>query len=98
MVLPDGDQDAIYNLARNVFLLPTVDNTNKPNRIADEGDFIHSEKIALVDRAGVIRAYFDSASPEVVQQVLTGVGTLLREQPDATARTSRAVETVKTGT
>ena len=93
-----GDQDTIYNLARKVFLLPTVDNTNKPGRVADEGDFIHSEKIALVDRNGSIRAYFDSGNPEVVQQVLTGVGNLLREQPDNTARASRAAEAVRTGT
>ena len=93
-----GDQTKIYDLARTVFLLPTIDNTNKPNRVADEGDFIHSEKIALVDRAGFIRAYYNSTDPEVVQQVLVGVGSLLREQPDAAARTSKAVETVKTGT
>ena len=93
-----GDQGAIYELARKAFLLPTVDQTNKPNRQPDEGEFIHSEKIALVDREGFVRAYFDSTNPEVVQQVLTSVGTLLREQPDAAARTSKAVETVKTGT
>ena len=93
-----GDQDTIYSLAQKTFLLPTVDNTNKPNRIADEGDFIHSEKIALVDRDGTVRAYFDSASSEVVQQVLTGVGSLLREQPDHAARASKAAEAVKTGT
>ena len=93
-----GDQDTIYDLARKAFLLPTVDNTNKPNRLPDEGDFIHSEKIALVDRDGFVRAYFNSADAEVVQQVLTGVGSLLREQPDDAARASKAAEAVKTGT
>ena len=93
-----GDKDKIYDLAQKAFLLPTVDQTNKPNRLSDEGEFIHSEKIALVDRNGYVRAYFDSGSPEVVQQILTGVGTLLREQPDAAAHTSKGVEPVKTGT
>ena len=92
-----GDQDTIYALAQKAFLLPTVDQTNKPNRQPDEGEFIHSEKIALVDRDGVIRAYFNSTDPEVVQQVLTDVGSLLREQPDAAARTSKGAEVVKTG-
>ena len=93
-----GDQDKIYALARTAFLLPTVDQTNKPNRQPDEGDFIHSEKIALVDREGCVRAYFNSTDPEVVQRVLVGVGTLLREHPDAVSRTSKAAEAVKTGT
>ena len=93
-----GDQGQIYDLARTAFLLPTVDQTNKPNRQPDEGDFIHSEKIALVDRDGFVRAYYNSGDAEVVQQVLVGVGNLLREQPDAAARTSRGVETLKTGT
>ncbi len=93
-----GDQNVIYDLARKTFLLPTVDQTNKPNRLPDDGEFIHSEKIVLVDRDGVIRAYFNSTDPEVVQQVLTDVGSLLREQPDAAARTSKGAETVKTGT
>lgn len=93
-----GDQDKIYDLARNAFMLPTVDNENNPGRKPDEGDFIHSEKIALVDRHGVVRKYFDSTSPEVVQQVMTAMGDLLREQPDAPARTAKGVETLKTGT
>ena len=93
-----GDQGTIYDLARKTFLLPTVDQTNKPNRQPDEGDFIHSEKIALVDREGYIRAYFNSTDPEVVQQVLTAVGTLLRAQPDAAARISNGAATIKAGT
>ena len=93
-----GDERAIYDLASKAFLLPTVDQTNKPNRQPDEGEFIHSEKIALVDRNGDVRAYFDSGNPEVVQQVLVGVGTLLREQPDTAAHTSKGAEAVKTGT
>ncbi len=93
-----GDQPKIYDLARHAFMLPTVDNQHNPERKSDEGDFIHSEKIALVDRHGVVRAYFDSTNPEVVQQVLTAVGNLLREEPDAPANASKAKETLKTGT
>lgn len=93
-----GDQSKIYDLAEHAFMLPTVDNENNPDRKPDQGDFIHSEKIALVDRSGVVRGYFDSTNPEVVQQVLTAVGDLLREQPDKAAVTSKGKETLKTGT
>ena len=93
-----GDHARIYDLAQHAFLLPTVDNENNPDRKPDQGDFIHSEKIALVDRNGVVRAYFDSTNPEVVQQVLTAVGDLLREQPNKAAVTAKGKETLKTGT
>ena len=92
-----GSHDTIYALARTAFMLPTVDHEGKPHP-ADEGDFIHSEKIALVDRQGVVRRYFDSTNPEVLQQVLTAVGDLLREQPDAAARDTKGDMTLKTGT
>ena len=93
-----GDQKKIYDLARGAFMLPTVDNQGNPDRKADEGDFIHSEKICLVDRRGVVRGYFDSTNPEVVQQVLTAVGNLMREDPDSPGRTTKAKATLKTGT
>ena len=92
-----GDQPTIYKLASKDFMLPTVDNEGNPDRKPDEGDFIHSEKICLVDRHGVVRGYYDSGNPEVVQQVLTAVGDLLREQPDGAAQTSNAKATLKAG-
>ncbi len=91
-----GEHDTIYGLARNAFMLPTIDNQGKEHP-ADEGDFIHSEKIALVDRQGVVRKYFDSTNPEILQQILTAVGDLLREQPDAAAKDTKAGVTLKTG-
>ncbi len=93
-----GDQAKIYGLARTAFMLPTVDNQNNPERKPDDGDFIHSEKISLVDRHGVVRGYYNSTDPEIVQQVLTAVGDLLREEPDAPANTTKAKATLKTGT
>ncbi len=92
-----GDHDTIYTLARKAFKLQTVENQGKEHP-ADEGDFIHSEKIALVDRQGVVRQYFDSTNPEILQQVLTAVGDLLREQPDAVAREARDKAVLTPGT
>ncbi len=92
-----GSHDTIYNLAEKAFMLPTVDQQGQEHT-ADQGDFIHSEKIALVDRQGVVRKYFDSTNPEILQQVLTSVGDLLREQPDAVAKEAKGDVTLKTGT
>ncbi len=92
-----GSHDTIYDLAEKAFMLPTVDQQGTQHA-ADQGDFIHSEKIALVDRQGVVRKYFDSTNPEILQQVLTAVGDLLREQPDAMAKEAKGDAALKTGT
>jgi protein SCO1/2 len=79
-----GDRQTIYDLAHKAFLLPLIDNSQGQVDSAD-GEFIHSTRISLVDRHGEVRGSFDSATPEVTQQVLTAVGELLREQPAAPA-------------
>ena len=78
-----GDQKKIYDLARDVFTL-AVKKVDDPT---DDMAYVHSTRIALVDRDGVVRGSYDTTNPdgspneEVVQQVLTGVGELLRETP-----------------
>lgn len=78
-----GDRTKIYDLAHQVFTF-AVKKVDDP---ADDAAYVHSTRIALVDRDGVIRGSFDTTNPdgtpngEVVQQVLTGVGDLLREKP-----------------
>ena len=80
-----GDRDKIYGLAGDIFKF-TVKKVDDP---VDPNAYVHSTRIALVDRDGVIRGSFDATLPdgnpneEVVQQVLTGVGELLREAPGA---------------
>ena len=80
-----GDRDKIYSLAGDIFKF-TVKKVDDPT---DPNAYIHSTRIALVDRDGMIRGSFDATMPdgnpndEVVQQVLTGVGQLLREAPGA---------------
>ena len=62
-----GDEGTIYALASKAFLLPTVDNTNKPNRLPDEGEFIHSEKNRARGprwvRAGLLRQHQPRGRP-----------------------------------
>ncbi len=76
-----GEREKIYNLARDIFQF-TVKKVDDPT---DPNAYIHNTRIALVDRDGIIRGSYDVTMPdgttneEVVQQVLTGVGELLRE-------------------
>lgn len=76
-----GARDKIYALAHDIFQF-TVKKVDDPE---DPNAYIHNTRIALVDREGVIRGSYDVTMPdgtpnaEVVQQVLTGVGELLRE-------------------
>ncbi|MBE7158994.1 MAG: SCO family protein [Rhodospirillales bacterium] len=78
-----GDRDKIYDLAHQVFTFAVkkVDDPDDPNA------YVHSTRVALVDRDGVVRGSFDTTNPdgtpneEVVQQILTSVGELLREPP-----------------
>jgi protein SCO1/2 len=75
-----GNKKTIYDLGLKGFMLGITDKETG-REILREGEFIHSTKIALVDRHGVVRGYYDSGSPEVVQKILVDVGNLLREQP-----------------
>lgn len=75
-----GDKPTIYNLAHNDFMLGVTDAQTGEEKLR-EGEFIHSTKLVLVDRHGVVRGYFPSDSPEAVQRLLTAIGDVLREQP-----------------
>lgn len=76
-----GERSKIYDIAKKGFMLITMQAPGEDGKPPEEVQFIHSTKIALVDRQGIVRRYYDSASPEVVQHVLSDVGSLLREQP-----------------
>lgn len=65
-----GPKKAIYDLAQNGFQLSVVD-TGGEGKLEDQ--FIHSTKLAVVDRAGNVRAYFDGEAPDVAQQVAASV-------------------------
>ena len=55
-----GDKDAIYDLAEKRFRLAAAD-TDPALRSAHT--ILHSSKFVLVDKAGKIRGYYDSAEP-----------------------------------
>jgi protein SCO1/2 len=70
-----GSRDAIYALMRDGFKLAVLDGSD------EEGAPIHSTRVALVDRHGVIRGYYDALAPDAVTKLLADANHLFREQP-----------------
>ena len=89
--------DAIYDIAKRGFMLVTMPAPGENGKPPEEGQFIHSTKIALVDRNGVVRRYYDSENPELNQHLLSDIGSLLREQPAAATSETNARATLQKG-
>lgn len=66
-----GEKEAIYSLARCGFLLPVQDGDGS------NADFIHSEKIILVDGERRIRGYYDGTDREDIDRLITEINILL---------------------
>ena len=63
-----GTKNDIYRLAQKGYYLPAVDaGVSKGN--PDE-TFIHSEKLVLVDKEGIIRGYYDGTDKEDVERLI----------------------------
>ncbi|MBN8784878.1 MAG: SCO family protein [Terrimonas ferruginea] len=69
-----GDKKSIYALARNSFLVVATDGDGGPN------DFIHSEKLVLLDKQQRIRGYYDGTSDTEVAQLITDIKKLKHEK------------------
>ena len=70
-----GSRAAIYDISRNGFKLGVSDGSE------EAGVPVHSTRMVLVDRRGVIRGYYDALAPDAVTKVLADASHLLREQP-----------------
>jgi protein SCO1 len=70
-----GSRPAIYALTRDGFKLAVSDGSG------ETGMPIHSTRIALVDRHGAIRGYYDALAPDAVTKLLADANHLFREQP-----------------
>lgn len=76
-----GDKPALYNLIQQSFLLPSGE--NEDDRANFSNGFIHSDKIALVDARGVVRAYFDGLAGNTPQRIVEAIDKLRHEpQPN----------------
>ncbi|MEO7394438.1 MAG: SCO family protein [Chitinophagaceae bacterium] len=68
-----GDKKAIYKLARNSFMIVATDGDGGPE------DFIHSDKLVLVDKQKRIRGYYDGTSNIEVNQLISDIKKLKHE-------------------
>ena len=70
-----GPKSAIYKLSHDGFKLAISDGAE------EAGIPVHSTRMALVDRHGQIRGYYESTDPEGMTKLLADTNHLLREQP-----------------
>ena len=69
-----GDKKEIYKLARNSFMIVATDGDGGPN------DFIHSERLALIDKQKRIRGYYDGTSDKEVSHLINDIKKLKNEE------------------
>ncbi len=70
-----GPTNAIYDVIQKGFKLAVSDGAS------ELGVPVHSTRVALVDRHGAIRGYYDMTAPDTVTKLLADTSHLLREQP-----------------
>lgn len=71
-----GDKAQIFNLSNKGFLLTATDQ-NDPSEAASP--VIHSTKLALVDKSGNIRGYYDGADEANIKLLADAIKKLLHE-------------------
>lgn len=72
-----GDKKVLYPLIKESFLAPVAE--AEPDKAMLGANFIHSEKFAVVDPNGVVRAYFDGMSGGAPEQIENAVHKIRRE-------------------
>ena len=70
-----GPKSTIYDLSHNGFKLAVSDGSDEA-RIP-----VHSTRMALVDRHGQIRGYYEATEADAITKLLADTSHLLREQP-----------------
>ncbi|MBC7893531.1 MAG: SCO family protein [Sphingobacteriaceae bacterium] len=70
-----GNKTQLYHLAQKGYFVPVLaegDGNEKPNET-----FTHSEKLVLVDKAGIIRGYYDGTDKKEVDRLILEIRVLL---------------------
>ena len=70
--LMTGDQQSIYELGINGYLVPNQEDALAP------GGFLHSEKMILIDQDQRIRGYYDGTNPENISKIVKDVKKLIQ--------------------
>jgi len=68
-----GNKVDIYKLARNSFMVVATDGDGGPD------DFIHSERLVLIDKQRRIRGYYNGTSESETDQLITDIKKLKNE-------------------
>ncbi|MGB8355471.1 MAG: SCO family protein [Chthoniobacteraceae bacterium] len=68
-----GDKSQVYNLSNKGFMLTAVEQKDA------EAPVIHSTQLALVDKSGNIRGYYDGTDDARTQQLLHDIKALIHE-------------------
>ncbi len=76
-----GEAAEVDALVKNSFLLPLTRDPIEAGKLMSE-KFIHSNRFAIVDRTGTVRAYVDGLEPEAISTVSRIVVELLNESPE----------------
>ena len=71
-----GSKDSIYDLGQKQFFL-----TAKQNEL-DRTDFLHSDKVVLVDKKGWIRGYYNGTEEKEVDRLITEIKVLKKIERD----------------
>ena len=71
-----GDKKELYRLARNSFMVTATDGDGGPD------DFIHSEKLVLVDTQGRIRGFYNGTVEAEVNDLIRDIKKLAEENPE----------------
>ena len=69
-----GDKITIYRLARKQFSVTATDGDGGPE------DFIHSDKVILMDKQRAIRGYYDGTNESEVKQLIMDIRILKNEK------------------
>jgi protein SCO1 len=81
-----GEAAEVDALVKNSFLLPLTRNPIEAGQLMSER-FIHSNRFAIVDRSGTVRAYVDGLEPEATSTISRIVVELLNESPETQSDT-----------
>ena len=75
-----GDSAELDALIKNTFLLPVTRDPIEAGKLLSE-KLIHTNRFAIVDRTGTVRAYVDGLQPESVSLISRLVLEMLKESP-----------------
>ncbi|RBL93251.1 SCO family protein [Chitinophaga flava] len=69
-----GDKKEIYDLARHQFFVSVTEGDGGPD------DFVHTEKLVLIDKNRHIRGYYNGLDSSAIKQCATDIATLYLEK------------------